>query len=83
VAAAAGARFIGGGLPGNTVYKAVHRFDPVAGTWEALADMPIELTGHRAVAVGSDLYVVGGFRSVNGQRQGFSGVKFVWKYSPP
>ncbi len=29
----------------------VSRFDPATGHWEALADMPIELTGHRAVAV--------------------------------
>ena len=44
--------------------------------------MPIELTGHRAVAVGSDIYVVGGFRTVNGNPQGFSGVPFVWRYRP-
>ena len=74
---------IGGGLPGNTVYKAVHRFDPVAGTWEQLPDMPIELTGHRAVAVGPDIYVVGGFRTSNGLRQGFGGVPYVWRYRPP
>jgi N-acetylneuraminic acid mutarotase len=74
---------LGGGLPGNTVYNAVHRFDPAAGTWAALPDMPIALTGHRAVAVGQDIYVVGGFRSTNGIRQGFGGVPFVWRYRPP
>ena len=74
---------LGGGLPGNTVYKAVHRFNPVAGTWESLPDMPIESTGHRAVAVGADLYVVGGFRTQAGIRQGFTGVPFVWRYRPP
>jgi hypothetical protein len=42
------------------VARAVHRFDPATGAWEALADMPIELTGHRAVAMGPDIYVVGG-----------------------
>ena len=73
---------LGGGLPGATAYKAVHRFDPATGLWESLADMPIELTGHRAVAVGPDLYVVGGFRTVNGNRQGFDGVRFVWRYRP-
>jgi len=73
---------IGGGLPGNTVYKAVHRFDPASGTWEPLPDMPIEATGHRAVTVGSDIYVVGGFRTVNGVRTGFTGVPFVWRYRP-
>jgi hypothetical protein len=36
---------IGGQLPGNTVYKTVSRFDPATGHWEALPDMPIELTG--------------------------------------
>jgi len=74
---------MGGGLPGNTVYKRVDRFDPGTGSWEQLPDMPIELTGHRAVAVGSDLYVVGGFRTSNGVRQGFAGVPFVWRYRPP
>jgi N-acetylneuraminic acid mutarotase len=73
---------LGGGLPGNTVHKAGHRCDPASGTWEPLPDMPIELTGHQAVAVGSDIYVVGGFRTVNGNRQGFSGVPFVWRYRP-
>src|SRR6185295_2169657 len=34
------------------VARAVHRFDPATGAWEALADMPIELTGHRAVEWG-------------------------------
>ena len=53
------------------------------GSWDQLLDMPIELTGHRAIAVGSDLYVVGGFRSANGVRQGFTGVPFVWRYQPP
>lgn len=46
------------------VARAVHRFDPATGAWEALADMPIELTGHRAVAMGPDIYVVGGFPDV-------------------
>jgi len=45
--------------------------------------MPIELTGHRAVAVRPDIYVLGGFRTVNGQRQGFSGAPYVWRYRPP
>jgi len=74
---------IGGQLPGNTVYKTVSRFDPATGHWEALADMPIELTGHRAVAVGSVIYVMGGFRTQGGVRQGFSGVPYVWRYTPP
>lgn len=74
---------IGGGLPGNTVYKAVHRFDPAGGAWEQIADMPTDLTGHRAIAVGPDIYVVGGFRTANGNRQGFVGVPFVWRYRPP
>jgi len=74
---------MGGQLPGNTVYKAVHRFDPATGHWEALGDMPIELTGHRAVAVGSAIYVMGGFSTLNGVRQGFGGVPYVWKYTPP
>ena len=74
---------IGGQLPGNTVYKTVSRFDPATGHWETLADMPIELTGHRAVAVGSVIYVMGGFRTQNGMRVGFSGVPYVWRYTPP
>ncbi len=45
--------------------------------------MPIALTGHRAVAVGPDIYVVGGFKGANGIRQGFGGVPFVWRYRPP
>ena len=73
----------GGQLPGNTIYKTVSRFDPATGHWETLGDMPIELTGHRAVAVGSAIYVVGGFQTKNGVRQGFAGVPFVWKYTPP
>jgi len=36
---------LGGGLPGNTVYKAVHRFDPVAGTWEPLRTCPSSWPG--------------------------------------
>jgi N-acetylneuraminic acid mutarotase len=74
---------LGGGLPGNTVYKTVNRFDPGSGAWEQLGDMPIELTGHRAVAVGTSIYVVGGFVTRNGLRQGFGGVPYVWKYTPP
>ena len=74
---------LGGQLPGNTVYKTVSRFDPATGHWETLADMPIELTGHRAVAVGNAIYVLGGFRTQNGVRQGFVGVPYVWKYTPP
>jgi N-acetylneuraminic acid mutarotase len=74
---------IGGQLPGNTVYKTVSRFDPATGHWEALADMPIELTGHRAVAVGNAIYVMGGFRTQGAVRQGFGGVPYVWKYTPP
>ncbi|HEY1909031.1 MAG TPA: kelch repeat-containing protein [Myxococcaceae bacterium] len=74
---------MGGQLPGNTLYKAVHRFDPATGHWEALPDMPIELTGHRAVAVGNALYVMGGFSTRNGMRQGFDGVPYVWRYTPP
>ena len=65
------------------VARAVHRFDPATGAWEALADMPIELTGHRAVAMGPDIYVVGGFRTSGGQRQGFVGVQYVWRCRPP
>jgi hypothetical protein len=45
--------------------------------------MQIELTGHRAVAVGSVIYEMGGFRTQNGTRQGFTGVPHVWKYTPP
>ena len=56
---------------------------PAAGTWTPLPDMPIALTGHRAVAVGPDIYVVGGFKGANGIRQGFGGVPFVWRYRPP
>ncbi|HSP18271.1 MAG TPA: kelch repeat-containing protein, partial [Myxococcaceae bacterium] len=74
---------LGGGLPGATVYKTVERFSPQSGAWERLGDMPIELTGHRATAVGHDLYVVGGFATRNGQRVGFGGVKYFWRYSPP
>jgi N-acetylneuraminic acid mutarotase len=74
---------IGGQLPGNSVYRAVRRFDPATGHWEALGDMPIELTGHRAVTVGSAIYVMGGFPTRNGMRQGFDGVPYVWKYTPP
>jgi N-acetylneuraminic acid mutarotase len=73
----------GGQLPGNLVHKTVSRFDPASGDWETLGDMPIELTGHRAVAVGTSIYVVGGFPTRNGQRQGFSGVPYVWRYTPP
>lgn len=74
---------IGGGLPGTTVYKAVHRFNPQSAAWEPLPDMPIELTGHRAVAIGPDIYVIGGFVTRNGERQGFAGTRYVWRYSPP
>jgi N-acetylneuraminic acid mutarotase len=74
---------LGGQLPGNTVYKTVSRFDPATGHWETLADMPIELTGHRAVAVNGAIYVMGGFATRNGVRQGFTGVPYVWKYTPP
>ncbi|HZJ55582.1 MAG TPA: kelch repeat-containing protein, partial [Myxococcaceae bacterium] len=74
---------LGGQLPGNTVYKTVSRLDPATGHWETLADMPIELTGHRAVAVNGAIYVMGGFVTRNGVRQGFSGVPYVWKYTPP
>jgi Kelch motif len=74
---------LGGQLPANAVYKTVSRFDPDGGVWESLGDMPIELTGHRAVAVGNAIYVVGGFLTRNGQRQGFSGVPYLWRYTPP
>ena len=74
---------LGGQLPGNTVYKTVSRVDPATGHWEALADMPIELTGHRAVTVNGAIYVMGGFVTRNGVRQGFSGVPYAWKYTPP
>jgi N-acetylneuraminic acid mutarotase len=74
---------MGGQLPGNTVYKTVSRFDPDGGVWESLGDMPIELTGHRAVAVDGAIYVVGGFVTRSGQRRGFAGVPYVWKYTPP
>ncbi|HUM09459.1 MAG TPA: hypothetical protein VLT82_00755 [Myxococcaceae bacterium] len=74
---------IGGQVPVNTVYKTVSRFDPATGHREALPDMPIELTGHSAVAVGDAIYVMGGFRTQGGARQGFSGVRYVWKYTPP
>jgi N-acetylneuraminic acid mutarotase len=74
---------LGGGLPGNTVYKTIERFDPAAGAWEKLDDMPVAITGHRAVAVGTSLYVMGGFTSNDGQRTGFAGVSDCWRYDPP
>ncbi len=74
---------LGGGLPGTTVHKTIERFTPQTATWERLPDMPIELTGHRAIAVGQDIYVVGGFATLNGHRQGFVGVRYLWRYSPP
>lgn len=74
---------LGGGLPGTTVHKTIERFTPQTATWERLPDMPIELTGHRAVAVGQDIYVVGGFTTLNGHRQGFVGVRYLWRYTPP
>ena len=74
---------LGGGLPGTTVHKTIERFTPQTATWERLPDMPIELTGHRAIAVGQDIYVVGGFATLNGHRQGFVGVRYFWRYTPP
>jgi N-acetylneuraminic acid mutarotase len=74
---------LGGGLPGTTVHKTIERFTAQTASWERLPDMPIELTGHRAIAVGQDLYVVGGFATLNGHRQGFVGVRYLWRYTPP
>ena len=74
---------LGGRLPGSAVDEAVHRFRPQAGARRGSPDRPIELTGHRAVAVGHDLDVVGGFATRDGQRLGFGGVKYFWRYSPP
>jgi hypothetical protein len=73
---------IGGGLPGNTVFKAVHRFDP-ATTWEALRDCRSSSPATGQWQWGRTSTFLGGFRTVNGQRQGFSGAPYVWRYRPP
>jgi len=73
---------LGGGLPGQTVWKTVERYDPATDAWERLTDMPVEATGHRAVAVGNSIYVFGGFPVSGGQRQGFGGITDAWRYAP-
>ncbi len=73
---------LGGGLPGNTIYKTVERFDPATGAWQKLDDMPVAMTGHRAVTIGNSIYVMGGFAANGDQRAGFAGVRDCWRYDP-
>ncbi|KYF88708.1 hypothetical protein BE20_02605 [Sorangium cellulosum] len=44
-----------------TSVATVERYDPEAGAWEALPDMPEGRSGHGAVVVGDRLYVVAGW----------------------
>ncbi len=65
------------------MYKTIERYDPATATWAKLDDMPVYATGHRAVAVAGDIYVLGGFATANDQRTGSAGVAAVWRYTPP
>jgi N-acetylneuraminic acid mutarotase len=48
--------------PDNHSVASFARFDPKAGRWEQLADLPAPRSSHDAVVVGDTLVVVGGWR---------------------
>lgn len=48
-----------------TVSRRVEVFDPLAGSWETLADMPNTLQGGLAASIGDEIYVIAGTTSLD------------------
>lgn len=72
---------LGGELPAPKIHKTMERFDPASNSWESLPDMPYYVTGAGVVAVGTDLYVIGGYASLDGNMPR-SASRYVYKYRP-
>jgi N-acetylneuraminic acid mutarotase len=51
---------MGGEDNAGNVLKETRIFDLSTSTWNNGADMPVTLTGHAAVAMGTEIYVFGG-----------------------
>ena len=59
------------------------RFDPVSGIWEELADVPTRRWRHDVVAVGTDLYILGGGAfSATDNVEIFDTVSETWSVGP-
>ena len=56
----------------NRSVASAARFDPRAGKWKALPDLPEPRSSHDVVALGDTLYVVGGWTMLEGGEQDWS-----------
>lgn len=82
VAALAGQIYaFGGEEASGTVSQAVERLDPTTGSWSVLPAMPYRSHGLGAVAVGTAIYVMGGFGGASDAVGTES--KALYRYMPP
>ncbi len=78
-----GKLYVFGGIGETTHYTpAEHamRYDPVANTWERIADMPNGLTHSAAAVTGDTIWLVAGYPEGTPYGQIFA-TRVVWKYS--
>jgi N-acetylneuraminic acid mutarotase len=78
-AALQGKLWMFGGYVDTSVIRSTARsdvYDPVANTWQRIADLPVQMTHAPTVAAGNEIWILGGFA---GNHPGPS-ISDVWRY---